>query len=77
VEKDEDHVKLLEMLWEDRHAEYHPFRQFLDWPEVQNLDEEFKHVVSRMTNLDPKLRITAHEALKLPWFSGIEGKPFG
>jgi serine/threonine protein kinase len=41
-------------------------KPFSHWYPV---DPQFKDLVSRMTRLDPRRRITAREALKHPWFS--------
>jgi serine/threonine protein kinase len=42
-----------------------PRQPFKYWHYV---DEEFRDLVDKMTNLDPKRRITAREALQHPWF---------
>jgi serine/threonine protein kinase len=34
-----------------------------------HMDDEFKNLIIKMTNLDPAKRITAREALKHPWFA--------
>jgi serine/threonine protein kinase len=36
------------------------------WPDV---DPVFRDLILKMTRLDPRLRIKAHEALDHPWFS--------
>ena len=43
----------------------HPRKPFSMWDDI---DEGYRDVVSRMTSLDPKRRITAREALDYPWF---------
>lgn len=45
-----------------------PRRPFSIWGIA---DEEFREIVTRMTNLDPSLRITAEEALEHPWFKNV------
>ncbi|KFY50734.1 hypothetical protein V496_09209 [Pseudogymnoascus sp. VKM F-4515 (FW-2607)] len=45
-----------------------PRKPFSMWEEV---DEEFRDVVTKMTSLDPARRITAKEALEHPWFQDI------
>lgn len=35
------------------------------------IDPEFKDLVGKMTNVDPKGRITAHEALSHRWFADV------
>lgn len=42
-----------------------PRKLFTAWVYV---DETFRDLVSQMTNLDPKKRITAREALEHRWF---------
>jgi serine/threonine protein kinase len=42
-----------------------PRRPFWRWDYV---DEQFRDLVCRMTNLNPKSKITAREALDHPWF---------
>jgi serine/threonine protein kinase len=42
-----------------------PREPFALWKDVE---PEFKDLVGKMTNIDPKRRITAHEALSHPWF---------
>ena len=42
-----------------------PRKPFKYWHYV---DGEFQDLVGKMTNLDPKRRITAREALQHPWF---------
>jgi serine/threonine protein kinase len=35
----------------------------------EGIDPAFKDLVGKMTNIDPKRRITAHEALSHQWFA--------
>lgn len=35
----------------------------------RGIDDEFRDLVCKMTNLDPERRITAREALEHPWFA--------
>ncbi|KAF1840662.1 kinase-like protein [Cucurbitaria berberidis CBS 394.84] len=37
----------------------------------KGIDPDFKDLVGKMTNIDPKRRITAHEALAHPWFRDV------
>ncbi|KAI1339720.1 kinase-like domain-containing protein [Xylariaceae sp. FL0016] len=45
-----------------------PRRPFALW-KSDLLDTDFKDLVGKMTNFDPRKRITAEEALEHPWFS--------
>lgn len=36
------------------------------------LDPDFKDLIQKMTNFDPRKRITAQQALEHPWFQGID-----
>ncbi|KUL81690.1 hypothetical protein ZTR_09993 [Talaromyces verruculosus] len=45
-----------------------PRKPFTLWKDV---DEDFKSLISAMTNFDPEKRITAREALKHKWFEGV------
>lgn len=47
-------------------GEQEPRRPFAGWMFV---DESFRDLVGKMTNLDPARRITAREALDHPWFN--------
>lgn len=38
----------------------------------RGLDTKFQDLIVKMTNLDPKRRITAREALQHPWFQDAE-----
>ena len=60
-------------LWFDRFADLassfsdkEPRTPFAGW---MYLDESFRDLVGKMTNLDPARRITAQEALAHPWFT--------
>ena len=46
----------------------HPRAPFALW---QDIDPEFKDLVGKMTNIDPKRRITADEALSHQWFADV------
>jgi serine/threonine protein kinase len=70
VSDEEVNCQVLGMLWDDRTADYHSYRPFSDWPNVT--DEKFKDLIRSMTNLDPRKRVTAREALEHPWFSDCE-----
>ncbi|KAI8945849.1 kinase domain-containing protein [Xylaria longipes] len=72
VGDEEVNCEVLRMLWEDRAADYIPYKPFLDWPDVG--DAGFKDLVQGMMNLDPTKRITARQALEHPWFADIENK---
>jgi serine/threonine protein kinase len=37
----------------------------------KDLEPEFKDLVGKMTNIDPKRRVTANEALSHPWFADV------
>ncbi|RAK83920.1 calcium/calmodulin dependent protein kinase [Aspergillus costaricaensis CBS 115574] len=45
-----------------------PVRPFSLW---QGVDDDFKSLICAMTNLDPKRRITARQALAHSWFDGV------
>ncbi|KAK2873708.1 hypothetical protein FQN49_002147 [Arthroderma sp. PD_2] len=68
VGDEEANRKVLGFLWDDRVADYHPYRPFSEWPGI--VDDEFKDLIRTMTNLDPTKRATAHETLEHPWFVG-------
>ncbi|EGC48867.1 calcium/calmodulin dependent protein kinase [Histoplasma capsulatum var. duboisii H88] len=70
VGDEEINRQVLGFLWDDRVADYHPYKPFSDWPNVN--DDKFKDVIHRMTNLDPQKRATACEVLEHPWFAGCE-----
>ncbi|OAX78472.1 serine/threonine protein kinase [Emergomyces africanus] len=67
VGDEEVNRQILGFLWDDRVADYHSYKPFSDWPNVN--DNEFKDVIRRMTNLDPQKRATACEVLEHPWFA--------
>ena len=46
----------------------HPRAPFALW---KGIDPEFKDLVGKMTNIDPKGRITALEALSHRWFADV------
>ena len=62
--------QVLGMLWDDRVAEYHSYRPFSSWKDVE--DFSFREVVAEMMQLDPARRISARQALDHPWFQGFE-----
>ncbi|ORY60998.1 kinase-like domain-containing protein [Pseudomassariella vexata] len=51
--------------------ENNPRRPFSLW-RSDVLDEDFKDLIGKMTNFDPRKRITAREALEHRWFQGLE-----
>ncbi|KAH9906022.1 protein kinase-like domain-containing protein [Xylariomycetidae sp. FL2044] len=48
-----------------------PRRPFALW-KSDALDPEFKDLIGKMTNFDPRKRITASEALDHPWFRDVD-----
>lgn len=44
-----------------------------DGPEFECVSDEAKDLISRLMTVDPKLRLTADEALKHVWLSGVNG----
>ncbi|KAL2814445.1 kinase-like domain-containing protein [Aspergillus granulosus] len=48
----------------------YPRTPFMKW---NSLDKDVADLVSKMTNLDPRRRITAREALEHEWFTGKRG----
>lgn len=44
-----------------------------DGPEFECVSENAKDLISRLMTVDPKLRLTADEALKHVWLSGVDG----
>ncbi|EXJ80684.1 CMGC protein kinase [Capronia epimyces CBS 606.96] len=70
VGDEEVNCQVLQMLWEDRAADYIPYRPFSDWPDIRNT--AFQDVIQRMMHLDPTRRITARQALEHPWFQDTE-----
>ena len=45
-----------------------------DGPEFDTVTESAKDLISRLMTVDPKLRLTADEALRHPWLTEISGK---
>ncbi|EER22935.1 hypothetical protein D8B26_004514 [Coccidioides posadasii str. Silveira] len=70
VGDEEVNCQFLGCLWDDRVAEYHPYKPFSDWPNVD--DDNFKDLIRRMTNLDPRKRATAREVLAHSWFADCD-----
>ncbi|OAL23752.1 hypothetical protein AYO20_10898 [Fonsecaea nubica] len=80
----EFNCQVLRWLWDGRAAEYHPYRSFSTWSELDlstNADTDtdididtaaFTDLVQRMMDLDPARRITARQALEHPWFEDTE-----
>ncbi|KAL1590755.1 hypothetical protein WHR41_00954 [Cladosporium halotolerans] len=68
VGDEEVNLQVLELLWEDREAEYHSYRRFETWEEVR--DEGLREVVLGMLKLDPGRRWTAEQVVGHPWFGG-------
>jgi serine/threonine protein kinase len=52
----------------DSFGEGNPRRPFALWKSPL-LDADFKDLIGKMTNFDPRKRITAEEALQHPWFA--------
>lgn len=52
----------------DSFDESSPRQPFALW-KSDLLDADFKDLIGKMTNFDPRKRITAEEALDHPWFS--------
>lgn len=48
-----------------------PRRPFSLW-KSDALDPDFKDLIKKMTNFDPRKRVTAQEALNHVWFSDVE-----
>ncbi|RFU28457.1 hypothetical protein B7463_g7894, partial [Scytalidium lignicola] len=61
--------QVLRMLWEGRSEENIPYKPFSQWPDVS--DVMFKDFIEQLTNLDPRKRITARQALEHPWLSDL------
>ena len=71
IGKEEEQIcELVDGMWEERTAPYMPYKHFSTWPEVE--DEAFRDVVLKLMSLDPARRISAREALRHPWFEGVE-----
>ena len=64
---DDTTCTVLQMLWDERFAPYIPYKPFSEWPDVG--EATFKDLICGLTNLDPRMRITAHQALEHPWFA--------
>ncbi|KAF2826364.1 hypothetical protein CC86DRAFT_260062, partial [Ophiobolus disseminans] len=62
--------EVLAVLWDDRVADYHSYKPFSSWKDVE--DGSFREVVTEMMQLDPQRRISAQQALEHPWFRGYE-----
>jgi serine/threonine protein kinase len=69
VGDEEINCRLLDMLWEERNADYIPYVPFAEWADV---DSSFKDLVLGLTSLDPLKRATARQALEHPWFECVE-----
>jgi serine/threonine protein kinase len=54
----------------DSFGENNPRRPFSLW-KSDLLDSDFKDLIRKMTNFDPRQRITAAEALDHPWFQEV------
>lgn len=67
VGDDETNCEILSLLWDERSADYIPYKPLLEWSQAQR-DEGFRDVITRLMNLDPKKRMTATQALMHPWF---------
>jgi serine/threonine protein kinase len=67
VVDEEINHELLDMLWEDRSADYIPYVPFAQWADLEPM---FKDLILRLTSLDPANRPTAREASGHPWFEG-------
>ena len=68
LDENELNSQILKMLWEDREANYLPYQHFTTW----DVHDDFKDLVLRLMDLDPKKRLTALQALEHRWFSGDE-----
>lgn len=63
--------QILDIMWDAREEEEISYTPFSTWPQVKDLENEFKDLVQCMMQLDPKKRITARDALDHPWFARI------
>ncbi|MCJ1399539.1 hypothetical protein MMC11_002741 [Xylographa trunciseda] len=61
---DDTNCTILRMLWDERSEEHIPYRPFSEWPD--NGDASFKDLIQGLTNLDPTMRLMAHQALEHP-----------
>ncbi len=66
---DETSCQVLGMLWDGRFEENIPYKPFSEWPDVGDIS--FKDLIKGLTNLDPKKRVTARQALEHPWFASF------
>ncbi|KAG4439251.1 hypothetical protein IFR05_005289 [Cadophora sp. M221] len=64
IADDDTSCQVLRMLWDERFAEYIPYKPFSEWPDVG--DAVFKDLIRGLTNLDATKRIAAHQALEHP-----------
>lgn len=69
VGDEEANCQVIEMLWEDRAADYIPYKPLAEWTDV---DSTFKDLVQGLNSLDPSQRLTARQALDQPWFQDIQ-----
>lgn len=69
IADDDTSCQVLRMLWGDRAEEHIPYRPFSQWPDIG--DAVFKDFIQGLTNLDPKKRLSARQALEHPWLSGL------
>lgn len=69
IADDDTSCQVVRMLWEDRFEEYIPYKPFSQWPDAG--DATFKNFIEGLTNLDPKMRVLAHQALEHPWLSDL------
>lgn len=60
-------AQLIGMIAADFNAE-NPRRPFEMW---QDIDADFKDLITRMMNIDPTRRLTANEALAHQWFADV------
>ncbi|QSS59024.1 calcium/calmodulin dependent protein kinase [Histoplasma capsulatum] len=66
---DESVAALLKHIGDERFDETTPHEPFALW---KGVDPVFKDLITGLTNLDLKRRLTAQGALKHPWFQGTE-----
>jgi serine/threonine protein kinase len=67
ITDDDTNCQVLRMLWEERSEEHITYKPFSQWPDAG--DAMFKNFIRGLTNLDPKKRASAHQALEHPWLS--------
>lgn len=70
VGDDELSLQLLSNAYDGKDDDDLGYKHFSTWPEVK--DDSFKYLVLSMMNLDPKMRITAKQALEHPWFISVK-----